>query len=101
MKIILHNGTEIKNLTLNASTLVSETEPDRNLFTGNLETVKFCYDDGTEETKKNMSLDTMANYGDGWYICLSENPGQAGQETDVPEEILDKAEAFDILMGGA
>lgn len=96
MKIILHDGTEIGNLTLNASTLVSETEPDRSLFENNLKTVKFCYDDGTVEEKKNMGLDTLANFGEGWYICLSEYP-----ETEIPEEIMDKAAAYDILMGGA
>lgn len=95
MKIILHDGTEIKNLTLNASTLVSKTKPDREKFENNMETVRFVYEDGTEEMKKNCSLDTLANYGEGWFICISENP-----ETVVPADVADKADGYDILMGG-
>lgn len=93
MKIILSDGTVIDNLTLNATTLVSETEVKREVFEGKMVTVTYVYDDGTEETRHNMSLDTCANYGDGWLICLSENPS-------ISPEAIDKAAGYDILMGG-
>lgn len=94
MKIILSDGTEIKNLTLNGNTLVSQKEVKRNALEGKLDTVTYVYDDGTEETFENRMLANLANYGDGWLICLAE------KATGIPADIQDKADGYDILTGG-
>ena len=74
MKIVLSDGTEIKDLTLNASTLVSQKEVSSGSLEGKLDRVTYVYDDGSEEVKHNMCIDNIANYGDGWHICLREKP---------------------------
>lgn len=95
MKIILADKTEVKDLVMSGNTLVSGKEVKRSVLEGKLSTVTYVYDDGTQETKKNMMVANIANYGYGWLICLTEKG-----ETVIPADLQDKAEGYDILMGG-
>lgn len=90
--LILSDGTEIKNLTLNGTNFVSEEPIDTSIFKNNLSTLTIIseteykeeYENEDGEVEKTLRIEptihTMHNAEfiqqqkgpDGWYICFRE-----------------------------
>lgn len=71
MKMILSDGTELDNLTLNGNNYVSETEIIEDVFSDNLGSVTIISDEGTQELH-DCKLVQLAHYNDGWYFIIEE-----------------------------
>ena len=84
MKMILSDGTELDNLTLNGNNYVSETEISEHVFSDNLATVTIEDDENNVQELHNCKLTHFAHYADGWYFIIDEMT-QAEIDKDVNE----------------
>ena len=73
--ITLHDGTEIKNLSLNGNNFISDTPLEESLFAGNLQTVHISGPD-MDETHENMELVGIRQDGGKYWFVLRELSAQ-------------------------
>lgn len=78
-KIILSDGTVIKNLTLNGDNFISKTSVDAEMFVGNCSPVVIS-DGENDEIHENVELVQITEMSDGYWFVLR----------DISLEELDK-----------
>ena len=97
MKMILNDGTELDNLTLNGNNYVSETEITEDVFVDNLETVTIVSDDETQELH-HCKLIQIAHYEDGWYFIIDEMTQAEIDKDNTEAQTFYTAMMTDTLM---
>ena len=95
--ITLSDGTEIKNLSLNGNSFISDTLLDESLFAGNLQTVRITGTD-MDETHCNMELVSMWQEGGKYWFVLRELSAQELKERKMLEEISALSTTSDDLI---
>lgn len=68
-RIVLSDGTEIENLTMNGNNYISKTPIDKSVFSGNLSPVKI-YAEREEEAHESMALIHLTRYGSEFWFAL-------------------------------
>lgn len=95
--ITLHDGTEIKNLSLNGNSFISATPLDESLFAGNLQTVRITGTD-MDETHDNMELVSIWQDGGKYWFVLRELSAQELKEQRMLADITALASATDDMI---
>lgn len=72
-KIILSDGTEIDNLSLNGDNFISATELTDSDFAGKLSNVTIVYGE-MEEFHESMELIQCRKYGSEWWFIIRDIP---------------------------
>lgn len=95
-KLILADGTEIKNLTRNGDNFISDTKVDEDQFTGNLTTLTIT--DGEEETIElhNAELIQQIEVEGKFWLCFRELSERELKDIDVEAKIQYLAMMADI-----
>jgi len=92
-KLILADGTEIKNLTKNGDNYISDKKIDENLFRGNLSTLTIIDEEETitdeEETitMKNAELIQQIEFDGKFWICFRELSERELKDMDMEAKI--------------
>lgn len=85
-KLILADGTEIKNLTKNGDNYISDKKIDENLFKGNLSTLTIT--DGEETiTMQNAELIQQIECDGKFWICFRELSERELKDMDMEAKI--------------
>ena len=85
-KLILADGTEIKNLTKNGDNYISDKKIDENLFRGNLSTLTIT--DGEETiTMENAELIQQIEFDGKFWICFRELSERELKDIDMEAKI--------------
>ena len=85
-KLILADGTEIKNLTKNGDNYISDKKIDENLFRGNLSTLIIT--DGEETiTMENAELIQQVEFDGKFWICFRELSERELKDIDMEAKI--------------
>ena len=85
-KLILADGTEIKNLTKNGDNYISDKKIDENLFKGNLSTLTIT--DGEETSSmENAELIQQIEYDGKFWICFRELSERELKDIDMEAKI--------------
>ena len=95
--ITLHDGTEIKNLSLNGNNFISDTQLDAALFSGNLQTVRITGPD-MEETHENMELVGIRQDDGKYWFVLRELSSQELNERRILEDIAALSTTTDDMI---
>ncbi|MBQ9302018.1 hypothetical protein [Butyrivibrio sp.] len=95
--ITLGDGKVIEDLTMNGNNFVSQAEVTEDDFT-DLSQVTITGSDGTEEILKNVELNQIAHYSDGWYFILRELTPEEIRNNNNEAQIFYTAIATDTLM---
>lgn len=94
VKLILADGTELKNFTQNGNNYVSKTEVDVSVFEDNLSTLTIV-DGDTQTVMHNAELIQQVQYADGWYLCFREKT----EQEMLYAEITGKLEYMAMMTG--
>ena len=85
-KLILADGTEIKNLTKNGDNYISDKKIDENLFKGNLSTLTIT--DGEETINmENAELIQQIEFDGKFWICFRELSERELKDIDMEAKI--------------
>lgn len=85
-KLILADGTEIKNLTKNGDNYISDKKIDEHLFKGNLSTLTIT--DGEETiTMENAELIQQVEFDGKFWICFRELSERELKDMDMEAKI--------------
>ena len=85
-RLILADGTEIKNLTKNGDNYISDKKIDGNLFRGNLSTLTIT--DGEETiTMENAELIQQVEFDGKFWICFRELSERELKDIDMEAKI--------------
>jgi len=95
--ITLGDGKVIEDLTMNGNNFVSQAEVTEDDFT-DLSQITITGSDGTEEILKNVELNQIAHYSDGWYFILRELTLEEIRNNNNEAQIFYTAIATDTLM---
>ena len=95
--ITLHDGTGIKNLSLNGNNFISDTPLQESLFAGNLQTVHFSGPD-MDETRENMELVGIRQDGGKYWFVLRELSAQELKEQKMLADIAALTAASDDMV---
>lgn len=95
--ITLGDDKVIEDLTMNGNNFVSQAEVTEDDFT-DLSQVTITGSDGTEEILKNVELNQIAHYSDGWYFILRELTPEEIRNNNNEAQIFYTAIATDTLM---
>ena len=95
--ITLHDGTEIKNLSLNGNNFISDTPLEESLLAGNLQTVHFSGPD-MDETHENMELVGIRQDGGKYWFVLRELSAQELIEQKMLADIAALTAASDDMV---
>lgn len=95
--ITLHDGTEIKNLSLNGNNFISDTPLEESMFAGNLQTVRITGPD-MEETHENMELVVIRQDGGKYWFVLRELSAQERKERSMLADMAALASATDDMV---
>ena len=95
--ITLHDGTEIKNLSLNGNNFISDTPLEESLFAGNLQTVRITGPD-MDETRENMELVGIRQDGGKYWFVLRELSAQELIEQKMLADIAALTAASDDMV---
>lgn len=95
--ITLHDGTEIKNLSLNGNNFISDTPLEESLFAGNLQTVRITGTD-MDETHDNMELVGIRQDGGKYWFVLRELSAQELIEQKMMADIAALTSASDDMV---
>lgn len=71
-KLILADGTEIKNLTRNGDNFISDTRVDESLFAGNLTTLTITDGEDVTIEMNNAELIQQIEYQGKYWLCFRE-----------------------------
>ena len=71
-KLILADGTEIKNLTRNGDNFISDTKVDESLFAGNLTTLTITDGEDVTIEMNNAELIQQIEYQGKYWLCFRE-----------------------------
>lgn len=71
-KLILADGTEIKNLTRNGDNFISDTKVDESLFAGNLTSLTITDGEDVTIEMKNAELIQQIEYQGKYWLCFRE-----------------------------
>ena len=85
-KLILADGTEIKNLTKNGDNYISDKKINENLFKGNLSTLTITNGEETI-TMKNAELIQQVEYDGKFWICFRELSERELKDIDMEAKI--------------
>lgn len=99
MKMILADGTELSDLSLNGNNYVSKTEITEDIFEDNLETVTIEDEEETTELH-NAELVYVKTFGDEWWFVLKELSDAELKELSNDAQIFYTAVMTDTLMEG-
>ena len=83
-KIILSDGTEIKDLALNGNNFISKTEIKESDFEGKLSHVTIESEQGVE-TINDAELVQIAKYGMEWWFILREMSEETKRRIELSE----------------
>lgn len=95
--ITLHDGTEIKNLSLNGNNFISDTPLEESLLAGNLQTVRITGPD-MDETRENMELVGIRQDGGKYWFVLRELSAQELIEQKMLADIAALTAASDDMV---
>ena len=95
--ITLHDGTEIKNLSLNGNSFISDTPLEESLFAGNLQTVHISGPD-MDKTHENMELVGIRQDGGKYWFVLRELSAQELKEQKMLADIAALTSASDDMV---
>ena len=95
--ITLHDGTEIKNLSLNGNNFISDTPLEESLLAGNLQTVHISGPD-MDETHENMELVGIRQDGGKYWFVLRELSAQELIEQKMLADIAALTAASDDMV---
>ena len=95
--ITLHDGTEIKNLSLNGNNFISDTPLEESLFAGNLQTVHISGPD-MDKTHENMELVGIRQDGGKYWFVLRELSAQELKEQKMLADIAALTSASDDMV---
>ena len=95
--ITLHDGTEIKNLSLNGNNFISDTPLEESLFAGNLQTVHISGPD-MDKTHENMELVGIRQDGGKYWFVLRELSAQELIEQKMLADIAALTAASDDMV---
>ena len=95
--ITLHDGTEIKNLSLNGNNFISDTPLEESLLAGNLQTVRITGPD-MDETHENMELVGIRQDGGKYWFVLRELSAQELIEQKMLADIAALTAASDDMV---
>ena len=85
-KLILADGTEIKNLTKNGDNYISDKKIDESIFRGNLSTLTIT--DGEETiTMENAELIQQVEFDGKFWICFRELSERELKDIDMEAKI--------------
>ena len=71
-KLILADGTEIKNLTRNGDNFISDTKVDESLFAGNLTSLTITDGEDVTIEMNNAELIQQIEYQGKYWLCFRE-----------------------------
>ena len=95
--ITLHDGTEIKNLSLNGNNFISDTPLEESLFAGNLQTVHISGPD-MDKTHENMELVGIRQDDGKYWFVLRELSAQELIEQKMMADIAELTAASDDMV---
>lgn len=98
-KIMLSDGTQLKNLGLSGNNFISETEVTEDMFTGKLSRVIVEGQEDGQDVRneyEHMELVQIVHYEDGYYFVLRELSQQELKEIKMQGDIEYLAMMSDI-----
>lgn len=101
--IKLSDGTQLKNITLNGDTFVSQSEIQDSVFEGKLSTVEIT-DDESKEVKVLHDAQLLLNtaFGDEWWFVIqeksSDEKAQEAATKALTEVQMALAELYEMII---
>ena len=86
-KLILADGTEIKNLTRNGDNFISDTKVDESLFAGNLTTLTITDGEDVTIEMNNAELIQQIEYQGKYWLCFRELSERELKDIDMEAKI--------------
>ena len=95
-KLILADGTEIKNLTRNGDNFISDTKVDESLFAGNLTTLTITDGEDVTIEMNNAELIQQIEYKGKYRLCFRELSERALKDLALESQLQSLAIMTDV-----
>ena len=95
-KLILADGTEIKNLTRNGDNFISDTKVDESLFAGNLTSLTITDGEDVTIEMNNAELIQQIEYQGKYWLCFRQLSESAIKDMALESQIQYLAMMTDV-----